>query len=211
MVEIKRRGLMLVVSSPSGAGKTTLVKMLLKIDKHIHTSISYTTRPRRTGEINGTDYYFIDKETFKKLESEGKFLESAEVFGEYYGTPRAEVETLLENGEDVIFDIDWQGNLTLSQIAPLDVVSVFILPPSKKELRERLIKRAIITHEKIETRLKKANSELSHWHEYDYTIVNKDLEESLKKLFAILRAERLKKARRLGVVEFVQQLIEETV
>ena len=211
MVDIKRRGLMLVISSPSGAGKTTLVKMLLKIDKHVHSSISYTTRPARQGEVNGVDYYFTDKETFKKLIEEGKFLEYAENYGEFYGTPRAEVEQLLENGEDVIFDIDWQGNLSLTKQARSDVASVFVLPPSKKELCERLAKRALLTHEKIEIRIQKANSELSHWHEYDYAIVNKDLDESLKKLLAILRAERLKKARRLGVISFVQQLIDETI
>lgn len=211
MVKIKRRGLMLVVSSPSGAGKTTLVKMLLKVDKHIHSSVSYTTRPMRQGETNGVDYYFTDRENFNKLIDDGIFLEHVEAFGEYYGTPKAEVEKYLENGEDVVFDIDWQGNLALTNKSRSDVASVFILPPSKKELSERLARRALDTKEKIEIRLKKANSELAHWHEYDYAIVNKDLNESLKKLLAILRAERLKKARRLGVVEFVQQLIDETL
>lgn len=211
MEKIERRGLMLILSSPSGAGKTTLAKMLLKIDPHIHPSISYTTRPLRPGEVNGKDYYFTDRETFLKLIEENKFLEYAEVFGHLYGTPKDLVEKYLNNGEDVIFDIDWQGNKSLSEMARDDVVSVFILPPSKQELKDRLLKRAQDNHETIELRLEKANAELKHWQDYDYTIVNKDLEESLKKLLAILRAERLKKARRLGVVDFVNQLITEII
>ena len=211
MEKIERRGLMLILSSPSGAGKTTLTRMLLKVDRHIHPSISYTTRPLRPGEVNGKDYYFTDRETFLKLIEENKFLEYAEVFGHLYGTPRDIVEKFLINGEDVIFDIDWQGNRSLTEMARDDVVSVFILPPSKQELKDRLVKRAQDNHETIELRLKKANAELIHWQDYDYTIVNKDLDESLKKLLAILRAERLKKARRLGVVEFVNQLISEII
>ena len=161
--------------------------------------------------MNGKDYYFTDRETFLKLIEENKFLEYAEVFGHLYGTPRDIVEKFLINGEDVIFDIDWQGNRSLTEMARDDVVSVFILPPSKQELKDRLVKRAQDNHETIELRLKKANAELVHWQDYDYTIVNKDLDESLKKHLAILRAERLKKARRLGVVEFVNQLISEII
>lgn len=208
---IKRRGLMLVLSSPSGAGKTTIARMLLKTDKHTHESISYTTRPKRPGEVQGRDYFFTDKDEFMRMARKGKFLEWAEVFGYLYGTPRDIVEKYLSEGEDVVFDIDWQGNRSLTKIAREDVVSVFILPPSKKELRQRLVKRAQDTHEAIEFRMKKASSELIHWQEYDYTIVNKDLDQSLKKLLSILRAERLKKARRLGVYKFVNQLIAETV
>lgn len=205
-MKIKRRGLLLVISSPSGAGKTTLTNLLLKADKHIHPSISYTTRKQREGEKDREHYFFTDKPTFEQMIKEGKFLEYAEVFGNLYGTPRYLVDKHIENGEDVAFDIDWQGHRTLKAIAPEDVVSVFILPPSKKILRERLEKRAQDAKETIDLRMQKANSELSHWHEYDYTIVNKDLDDSLKKLLAILRAERLRKHRRQGVVDFVNQL-----
>lgn len=209
MKKPKRRGLMLVLSSPSGAGKTTLTNLLLKVDKHLHPSISFTTRPKREGEAEGDHYYFTDRDTFLKMAQEGKFLEYAEVFGNFYGTPKTLVEKHLQNGEDVVFDIDWQGNRNLSKISKDDVVSVFILPPSKKELMSRLVKRAQDAHETIELRMAKANSELQHWQEYDYTIVNKDLDESLKKLLSILRAERLKKARRQGVVDFVSKLLDE--
>lgn len=209
MKKPKRRGLMLVLSSPSGAGKTTLTNLLLKVDKHLHPSISFTTRERREGEAEGDHYYFTDRDTFLKMAKDGKFLEYAEVFGNFYGTPKTLVEKFLQNGEDVVFDIDWQGNRSLSKMARDDVVSVFILPPSKKELMSRLVKRAQDAHETIELRMAKANSELQHWQEYDYTIVNKDLDESLKKLLSILRAERLKKVRRQGVVDFVNKLLDE--
>lgn len=209
MKKKNRRGLMLVLSSPSGAGKTTLANLLLKADKHLHPSISFTTRKQRDGEIHGADYFFTDKASFLKMAEEKKFLEYAEVFGNYYGTPKDLVEKHLTNGEDVIFDIDWQGNRNLSKMSKSDVVSVFILPPSKRELMSRLKKRAQDTHETIELRMAKANSELHHWEEYDYTIVNKDLDESLKKLLSILRAERLKKSRRQGVIEFVNKLLDE--
>jgi len=211
MTIIKRRGLMLVLSSPSGAGKTTLANLLLKTDKHVHTSTSYTTRPIREGELEGNHYYFVSKDKFFKMIEDGKFLEYAEVFGNYYGTPKERVEKYLKGGEDVIFDIDWQGNRSLTKMAREDVVSVFLLPPSKKELHDRLVKRAQDAHETIELRMMKANSELQHWQEYDYTIVNKDLDESLRKLLSILRAERLKKQRRWGVIDFVNQLIQETI
>lgn len=206
-----RRGLMLVLSSPSGAGKTTLANLLIKSDKHIHPSISYTTRDKRQGEQEAVDYFFVDRPTFLSMVEQNKFLEHAEVFGNYYGTPKDVIEKYLGQGEDVVFDIEWQGNRALTKMAPDDVVSVFILPPSKKVLNERLRNRALDTEESIELRMKKANSELVHWQEYDYVIVNKDLDESLKKLTAILRSERLKKRRRQGIYEFVQQLIKETV
>ena len=206
-----RRGLMLILSSPSGAGKTTLANLLIQSDEHIHPSTSYTTRDMRSGEHNGKDYYFVDQPTFDNMIKENKFLEHAVVFGNKYGTPADLVEKFLASGQDLVFDIDWQGNRALSKIAPNDVVSVFILPPSKKELNDRLHNRASDPKDTIELRMKKANSELVHWEEYDYVIVNKDLDESLKKLTAILRAERLKKQRRKGIYEFVQQLIGETV
>jgi guanylate kinase len=210
MLSITRRGLMLVLSSPSGAGKTTLKNMLLEHDKHIHRSISYTTRAPRPLEEHGKDYYFTDESTFIQMHQDGSFLEDAEVFGNYYGTPKEVVYNHLNNGEDVIFDIDWQGHKALKQIAPDDVVSVFILPPTKKELRNRLIKRAQDTMETVELRMQKANSELKHWHEYDYVIVNKDLDDSFSKLKAILRCERLRKHRRMGVYDFVDQMIKDT-
>lgn len=199
-----------MISSPSGAGKTTLANLMLKSDQHTHPSISYTTRAPRPGEVHGRDYYFTDEATFRFMESEDKFLESAEVFGNLYGTPRDLVESYLTNGEDMIFDIDWQGHRSLKAIAPTDVASIFLLPPSKTELKQRLCKRAQDIDETIDLRMQKANSELKHWEEYDYVIVNKDLDESLKKLLAILRAERLRKNRRLGLFGFVQQMIDET-
>jgi guanylate kinase len=208
--KIDRRGLMFVLSSPSGAGKTTLAKLLLQNDKHIHSSISYTTRAPRDGEVDGVDYHFTNKETFQKMIDNSEFLEYAEVFGNFYGTPKSLVEEHLSKGEDVIFDIDWQGNRSLTDNARGDVVSVFILPPSKATLKERLVKRAQDTSETIELRMSKANSELQHWQEYDYIIVNKDLNRSFKKLLSILRAERLRKHRRIGVYHFVSNLMEQS-
>lgn len=202
---------MLVLSSPSGAGKTTLAKMLLKADSHICTSISVTTRQPRPGEVDGVDYFFTDRDTFKSMVQNNELLEHAEVFGQYYGTPRHFVEDKLKNGQDVLFDIDWQGNRSLSAIARDDIVSVFIFPPSKQELLARLRARAQDNEEVIAHRMQKANEEISHWHEYDYSIINKDLDDSLRKLLSILRAERLRKNRRLGVSEFVRKLIEEEI
>ena len=202
---------MLVLSSPSGAGKTTLANLLLKADKHIYPSISYTTRPMRSNEVHGKDYYFVSHEVFDEMVKNGEFFEHAEVFGNFYGTPRKVVETYMANGEDMVFDVDWQGNRSLTKLAREDVVSVFILPPSKKILRERLMVRAQDSHETVELRMKKANAELVHWKEYDYVIVNRDLDESMSKLHAILRAERLRKVRRQGLVDFVNQLIDETL
>lgn len=209
MLKIKRRGLMLILSSPSGAGKTTLSNLVLQIDDHISQSVSYTTRNKRENEVDGEDYYFTDKATFQKMIDNNEFLEYATVFGELYGTPRKQVEDMLDVGEDVLFDIDWQGNRQLTALARDDVVSIFILPPSKHELHQRLLMRNQDSQETIQLRMMKANDEIQHWHEYDYTIINHDLDESLKKILAILRAERLKKRRRLGVVNFVKQLLTE--
>ncbi len=209
MSEINRRGLMLILSSPSGAGKTTLAQLLLKSDQHIHPSISFTTRKKRANEIHGVHYYFTDKETFKKMIEADEFMEYADVFGEMYGTPKKFVEQHLANGEDVLFDIDWQGNRSLTKIAKEDSVSVFIFPPSKKELLDRLKARGQDSPEIVKARMDKANEELSHWHEYDYSIINRDVDESLKKLLSILRAERLKKARRLGIADFANNLFNE--
>lgn len=209
MTTPNRRGLMLILSSPSGAGKTTLANLLLKADSHLNVSVSYTTRKPRYGEVNGKHYHFVDEHMFLRMVKSGEFLEYAEVFGNYYGTHKDVVEEYLKRGEDVIFDIDWQGNRSLTDIARPDVVSVFILPPSKKALLDRLQNRAKDTEQTIDLRMKKANSELKHWEEYDYIIVNKDLDESLKKLLSILRAERLRKVRRLGLIDFVDGLVSE--
>lgn len=211
MAYIKRRGLMLVLSSPSGAGKTTLAQLLLKVDKHLYTSISYTTRPIRNGEQHGVHYYFVDTTEFQRMIENDEFLEYAKVFGNFYGTPKKFVEEKLLEGQDVLFDIDWQGNRSLSKVAKDDVVSIFIFPPSKNELLARLKSRAQDDIKVIIDRMKQVDEEISHWHEYDYSIINRDLDESLKKILSVLRAERLKKARRLGVPRFVEKLLNEKI
>lgn len=200
---------MFVLSSPSGAGKTTLANLMLESDKHLRPSISYTTRAPRVGEIDKVHYHFTTKEQFNEMILKGEFLEYAEVFGNYYGTPKHLVEKYLTDGEDVIFDIDWQGHRSLIDNARSDVVSIFILPPSRAELKQRLIKRAQDAKETIALRMDKANSELQHWQEYDYIIINKNLNISLRKMLFILRAERLRKHRRLGVYNFIGKLMEQ--
>ncbi len=208
---IQRRGLLFVVSSPSGAGKTTLANLLLQGDKHLHASISVTTREPRPKEIDGVHYYFRDEKTFMQMVENNEFLEYANVFGSYYGTPKKSVEELLAAGEDVIFDIDWQGHRSLLEMWKNDVVSIFLLPPSKEELHHRLIKRAQDASETIELRMQKANSELHHWQEYDYVVINKDLRKSFRKMRSILRSERLKRHRRLGLYEFVNDMIAQNI
>lgn len=208
---IKRRGLMFVLSAPSGTGKTTMAKRLMELDKHIHWSISVTTRSPRPGEVNGVDYHFVSHDVFKKMVSQGELLEYAEVFGNFYGTPRAQVEEYLNTGEDVIFDIEWQGHRQLVSSAREDVASVFILPPTKYELLNRLQIRNTDCSKIIEKRMEHVNAELSHWHEYDYHILNRDLNESVEKLYAVLRAERLKKKRRIGLAAFVSDLLREEI
>ena len=198
---------MFVLSSPSGAGKTTLSRMLLQKDENLALSISATTRPMRPNEKDGVHYSFVSKKEFEKMQTKDEFLESAEVFGNYYGTPAAEVSDMLAKGTDVLFDIDWQGTRQLSQKARQDVVSVFILPPSMEELELRLRKRAEDSEEVLQHRMSKANVEISHWSEYDYVVVNKDLEESLQKVYSILRAERLRRERQEGLSNFVTQLL----
>lgn len=204
---IRRKGFMFVLSSPSGAGKTTLSRMLLQKDESLALSISATTRPMRPNETEGVHYYFMDKPEFEAMRANGEFLESAEVFGNYYGTPASQVGDMLAKGTDVLFDIDWQGTRQLTQKARQDVVSVFILPPSMEELELRLRKRAEDTEEVLQHRMSKANVEISHWNEYDYVVVNKDLEESLQKVYSILRAERLRRERQEGLQHFVNQLL----
>lgn len=199
-----RRGLMLVVSSPSGAGKTTLTRLLLKSDPDIRVSISVTTRPRRQSEADGVDYHFVTEERFEALRADNALLEWAEVHGNFYGTPAEPVEQALSTGHDMLFDIDWQGAWQLSEKARADVVGVFILPPSAGELRARLEHRAEDVAEVISSRLAGARAELDHWPEYDYVIVNQDLDESLMELRAILVAERLRRERRAGLGDFVR-------
>jgi len=203
-----RRGLMLVVSSPSGAGKTTLSRGLLASDPEIVMSVSMTTRPPRPGEVEGKDYVFVDEVTFNLMVNRQEFLEHAKVFDHYYGTPRKPVFAALAGGRDVLFDIDWQGTQQLAQSARDDLVSVFILPPSTAELERRLKRRAQDSAQVVARRMAKAADEMSHWAEYDYVIVNHDVEASLAQLRAILTAERLRRTRQVGLVEFVKSLRE---
>jgi guanylate kinase len=206
---IQRRGLMLVLSSPSGAGKTTLSRQLLDNDKQIQLSVSCTTRHKRPGERDGVDYHFIDTATFRGMIERQEFLEYAEVFGNYYGTPRAPVEQLLGGGRDVLFDIDWQGTQQLRDMdtSRADLVTVFILPPSTRDLEKRLLTRAQDPKEVVAQRMSKAADEMSHWAEYDYVLVNRDIATSLNNLKSILTAERLKRERQVGMDAFVDGLL----
>jgi guanylate kinase len=206
MIEIPRRGLLLVMSSPSGAGKSTLSRRLLASDRTITMSVSVTTRPPRPGEVNGRDYHFISKEEFARLRDGGQLLEHAEVFGNFYGTPRAPVEDALAKGRDVLFDIDWQGTQQLAEAMEGDLVRIFILPPSAEELRERLIRRAQDSASVVAKRMAEASSEISHWPEYDYVIVNENLDLAGQQIAAILTAERLRRRRRTGLAQFVRDL-----
>lgn len=202
-----RRGLLFILSSPSGAGKTTLSRLLLKNDPHITLSVSATTRPKRQGEVDGVDYHFISKETFDTMVEKGEFLEYANVFSAQYGTPKQQVENVLASGKDVLFDIDWQGTETVTAKARADVVSIFILPPSMQELERRLHTRAQDSEEVIQKRMSKAAEEISHWHSYDYVIINEDIEQSLQHITTILAAERLKRARQTTLDGFIGKLI----
>jgi guanylate kinase len=203
---IARRGLMLVLSSPSGAGKTTLSRMLLKSDRGVELSVSVTTRLKRRGEIDGRDYYFIDRPRFDAMVKGGDLLEWAEVFNHCYGTPRRPVEKALRAGRDVLFDIDWQGTQQLREKARDDLVSVFILPPSARELERRLKRRAQDSRDVIKSRMAKAAGEMSHWPEYDYVVVNRDIDEAFREVRAVLGAERRKRERQIGLTEFVRGL-----
>ena len=201
---IRRRGIMLVLSSPSGAGKTTLSRLLLERDVGgITMSVSCTTRSKRPGETPGVDYHFVDEKSFEGMIAQGDMLEHALVFGNRYGTPRKPVETALADGRDVLFDIDWQGTQQLKQTARDDVVSVFVLPPSFAELEKRLHSRAQDTADVVARRMAKASDEMSHWAEYDYIIVNQQIEASVASVQAILTAERLRRARQVGLRDFV--------
>jgi guanylate kinase len=204
--KIARRGLMFVLSSPSGAGKTTLSRLLLKSDRKVELSISVTTRPKRQGEIDGRDYHFIDRTRFDAMVKKRELLEWAEVFGHRYGTPRAPVIKALRAGRDVLFDIDWQGTQQLHEKARDDLVSVFILPPTVKELERRLKRRAQDSKPVIGARMAKASGEMSHWPEYDYVIVNRDKAEAFAEVRAIIAAERLKRERQIGLSDFVRAM-----
>ena len=205
-VQIKRRGLMLVLSSPSGAGKTTLSRLLLDSDPNVAMSVSATTRPKRPGEVDGSDYFFISDKEFQRMVEAGEFLEHAMVFGHRYGTPREPVLEALTSGRDVLFDIDWQGTQQLRQQVREDVVTIFVLPPSRAELERRLHTRAQDSAEVVAKRMAKANDEISHWAEYDYIIVNDDIARAQAQVATILEAERLKRARQPGIPAFVETL-----
>ncbi len=208
-LKVARRGLMFILSSPSGAGKTTLADRLLTKDGEMVLSISATTRQRRPGETHGKDYFFVSDEEFTRMRDNEEFLEWANVFGHYYGTPRSLVEDTLRQGKDVLFDIDWQGAQQLDEVAGEDVVKVFILPPSREELERRLRKRAQDPEDVVQKRMAKADAEMSHWAEYDYVIVNYELDESEELLRSILFAERLKRRRQVGLAAIVKQMMGE--
>ena len=208
MADILRRGLMLVLSSPSGAGKTTISRALLERDGNMSMSVSATTRPKRPGEVSGRDYQFVDLTQFNLMVNRQELLEHAKVFGNYDGTPRALVEASLSEGRDVLFDIDWQGTQQLAQNARDDLVSVFILPPSTEELHRRLERRAQDPAEVVAQRMAKAPDEMSHWAEYDYIVINHVIEDSVSAVQSILAAERLKRERQVGLTDFVKGLRE---
>lgn len=203
---LERRGLMFVLSSPSGAGKTTLARELIAKVSGLQMSVSVTTRPMRPGEVDGRDYYFIDKQRFDAMVKGDELLEHAPVFDYFYGTPRAPVEAALAAGNDVLFDIDWQGTQQLREKASDDLVSVFILPPSAADLEKRLHTRAQDSDEVIRGRMSRASHEMSHWAEYDYIVINRSIEEAFGEVKSILKAERLKRNRRSGLTAFVREL-----
>ncbi|WP_284776682.1 guanylate kinase [Agrobacterium sp. lyk4-40-TYG-31] len=208
-VHIARRGLMLVISSPSGAGKSTIARNLLEKDKNISLSVSVTTRARRQSEIDGIHYHFISNRDFERMREGEELLEWAEVHGNFYGTPREPVEAAMEEGKDMLFDIDWQGAEQLQDKMKADVVSIFILPPTMTELQSRLHRRAEDTEEVIQTRLANSRSEIEHWRDYDYVILNDDLQAAFEAIEAIVKAERVRRDRRHGMFDFVRELLAE--
>ena len=209
--DIARRGLMLVLSSPSGAGKSTIARNLLEFDPSFSLSVSVTTRKRRTSEIDGVHYRFVDREEFEFLRSGEGLLEWAEVHGNFYGTPRAPAEKAMREGRDMLFDIDYQGALQLQEKAGEDVVSIFILPPSMEELKTRLLRRAEDSAETIAIRLNNAKVEIARWRDYDYVVVNDDLDRAFQAVRAIIAAERLRRDRRPGLVAFTEALLAQEV
>jgi guanylate kinase len=206
---IRRRGLMLVLSSPSGAGKSTIARNLLESDPALELSVSVTTRPRRPSEIDGVHYHFVSQRDFDRLRDTDALLEWAEVHGNCYGTPREAAEQAMSEGRDMLFDIDWQGANQLVEKMPTDIVSIFILPPSMEELKSRLQRRAEDSAETIEKRLANAREEIGHWQEYDYVVVNDDLDRAYGAVRAIVTAERLRRNRRPGLFDFVNGLLDE--
>ena len=208
VVQIARRGLMLVISSPSGAGKSTIARTLMERDRQIGMSVSVTTRQRRQSEIEGVHYHFASQREFERMRDSDSLLEWAEVHGNYYGTPREPVELAMSEGRDMLFDIDWQGAQQLQDKMKADVVSIFILPPTMAELQSRLHRRAEDTEEVIQTRLANSRSEIGHWREYDYVIVNDDLQTAFDAVQSIVKAERLRRDRRHGLFDFVSTLVE---
>ena len=204
--QVGRRGLMLVLSSPSGAGKTSIARRLLAEDKNIELSVSATTRQRRPGEVEGKDYHFVESTSFHMMINNREFLEYAKVFDNYYGTPKAPVMQILEQGRDVLFDIDWQGTQQVADASREDLVSVFILPPSTRDLEKRLLSRAQDSADVVAGRMAKASDEMSHYREYDYIVVNEDLDLSVDAVKSILQAERLRRDRQTGLTDFVKQL-----
>jgi guanylate kinase len=205
---LSRRGLLIVLSSPSGAGKSTISRMLLAADPEVELSVSATTRPQRPGERDDVDYHFVDDAEFDHMVAAGEFVEWAPVFGYRYGTPKAPVKAALKAGRDILFDIDWQGTQQLRDKGRTDLVTVFILPPSTRDLEKRLLTRAQDPKEVVAQRMAKAADEMSHWAEYDYVVVNRDIGTSLTNLKAILTAERLKRERQVGMSVFVKGLRE---
>lgn len=208
IVEIEQRGLMLVLSSPSGAGKTTISRSLLSDDENLSMSVSATTRSPRPGEVDGEDYFFMEPVDFSLLVNRDELLEHAKVFDHYYGTPRKPVEDTLGQGKDILFDIDWQGTQQLAQKAGDDLVSIFILPPSTQALEARLKSRAQDSDEVVAKRMSKASEEISHWAEYDYVVINDNIERCRSEVKAILQAERVRRNRRTGLLPFVEKLRE---
>jgi guanylate kinase len=204
--KFRRRGVLFVLSSPSGAGKSTIARKLLKADPYLEMSVSYTTRPMRPGEVDGVDYHFVDLEKFREMVANHEFLEWAHVFDQRYGTPKAHVDEILASGRDVLFDIDWQGAQQLFQLAGGDVVRVFILPPSLTILHDRLLKRASDSIQVIDARMARATSEVSHWDGYDYVLVNDEVEQCYDCVHTILKAERLKRSRQTGLIGFIRGL-----
>ena len=203
---LNRRGLMIVLSSPSGAGKSTISRALMERDDNLTMSVSATTRAPRPGEVDGKDYYFVDKATFDAMVGEGNMLEHAQVFDNFYGTPKDPVEAALKEGRDVMFDVDWQGTQQLAENASKDLVRVFILPPSMEELERRLYTRAQDSEEVVKKRMAEAAAEMSHYPEYDYIVVNTDIDDSVSRVESILNAERQRTARLIGLHEFVSDI-----
>ena len=204
---LQRRGLLFILSSPSGAGKTTIARRLLAEDGEIRMSVSCTTRPMRPGEVDGRDYHFVDQPTFDQMVEDGHFLEWAHVFNHSYGTPKAQVKAGLREGQDFLFDIDWQGTQQLYQKLETDVVRVFLLPPSIDELQRRLTGRGTDSADVIAARMERARAEISHWDGYDYVVVNDDIDACFAKVRQILAAERMKRARQTGLIPFVRELM----